>query len=346
MLVDAITHDEASQIFSHFSPSSHMLLAVSGGADSVAMIKLAHEAGGFKLSAATVNHGLRAEALSEAQHVTTLAAHLNIPHSILDWQGEKPTTRLQERARAARYELLFAHAREIGATHVLTAHTLDDQAETILFRMARGSGVAGLIGMRNFVQHGDVIHARPLLAVPKERLVATCIAHNLAYVEDISNIDTRFARVRMRAILPVLAKEGLTAQRFVELSNRAKRIDDALEARVDQLWNSVCLELNNYDFSTIIDEPAEIILRFLLHIIRISHITADIAGFTFPKNIRLNSVEALLDDFRVALNEDKIWRKSVSGLVLHLDRQKRLKAKIDPRLKKSKNKYFASWKQH
>jgi tRNA(Ile)-lysidine synthase len=333
MLVAAMTHDEAVQLFSAFPPVSHLLLAVSGGADSLAMMYLAHLVGGFKLSTATVNHGLRAEALSEAQYVATLAAKLNISHEILEWRGDKPHTRVQELAREARYALLFAHARKIGASHVLTAHTLDDQAETILFRMARGSGVKGLIGMRLHAKHGDIIHSRPLLSVPKERLVATCVAHNLEYVSDRSNSDTQYARVRMREIMPILAKEGLTAKRFSELSHRAARVDEALEARVNQLWDVINLELNSYDLRCLIDEPAEIALRWLLRIIRVSHIIADSAGLPYPKQIRLKSVEALLDEFRGALIEDKIWRKSVCGLVLQLDRQKRLTAKLDPRVK-------------
>ncbi len=325
MSQNAFTDCEVSRIFSPFPPSSHLLLAVSGGADSVAMMKLAHLVGGFKLSAATVNHGLRAEAVQEAELVEKLASQLHIPHAILKWQGEKPKTKIQECARNARYELLFAHAREIGATHVLTAHTLDDQAETILFRMARGSGVAGLIGMRSFVQYGDIIHARPLLAVPKERLVATCIAHNLAYVNDLSNSDMQFARVRMRAILPILAREGLTAQRFLELSHRARRIDEALEEKVDDLWSFLCLEAYIYDVAHLLNEPKEIILRVLLRIIHQSHDCLD-------RHIRLNKVEAVLDEFCEALKQDKIWRKSLSGLVFYLNRCKVLHIKIDPRI--------------
>jgi tRNA(Ile)-lysidine synthase len=320
----AVTASEACELFAAFAPSSHLLLAVSGGADSVAMMHLAHLVGGLKLSAATVNHGLRAEALCEAQHVATLAAHLNIPHEILEWQGNKPHTRVQELARAARYELLFAHARKIGASHVLTAHTLDDQAETILFRMARGSGITGLIGMRSHVKHDDIIHSRPLLAVPKERLVATCVAHNLEYVSDRSNSDTQYARVRMRAILPILAQEGLTAKRFSELSRRATRVDEALETRVDQLWVDACLEHDSYDLSLLLNEPDEIVLRFLLRIIRDFRSQSE-------RHIRLNRVEAILDAFCCALSQGKTWRKSVSGLVLHLNRCRIMKVTLDPR---------------
>ncbi len=319
---NAITHNEALQLFTPFQPYSHLLLAVSGGSDSIAMMHLAHSVGGLKLSSATVNHGLRAEALSEAELVVNLAAQLNIPHVILKWQGEKPITSLQERARDARYELLFGHARTIGASHVLTAHTLDDQAETILFRMARGSSLTGLIGMKAHVVHGDIIHSRPLLSVPKQRLVDTCEAYNLCYVEDISNTNTQFARIRMRALMPQLAKEGLNATRFAQLSRRANRIDEALEARVDQLM--LPIGANIYDCNGILNEPPEIILRYLLRVIRKFHEPAFI-------HVRLSSVEAVLDDFCAALTHDKIWKRSLAGLVLQLNRRKVIKIVIDPR---------------
>ena len=320
---------EVSSLFSVFSAQDHLLLAVSGGPDSVAMMQLACCAGGFRLSSATVNHGLRAEASSEAQHVASLAAQLNIPHAILEWQGEKPKSRLQELARKARYELLFAHAHEIGATHVLTAHTLDDQAETILFRMIRGSGITGLVGMRDHVHHENIIHSRPLLGIKKERLVATCLAHNLVYTDDASNSDTKFARVRIRKIMPVLDKEGFTAQRFLELSKRAQRADDALNARVETLWNADYVAISTYKLSHIIDEPAEIVLRYLLKLIK--HVNLNSGGNLPYKHLRLNSVENILEDFCLALQTGKIWQSSLAGVVMKLDKDKQLRVVPDPR---------------
>ena len=233
---------EIANLFSSFPNKSHLLLAVSGGPDSLAMMVLAHEfldahPSALKFSAATVHHGLRVQALGEAHHVADIAEKLKIQHEILEWQGQKPNSKIQELAREARYNLLFAHALKIGATHVLTAHTLDDQAETILFRMMRGSGMTGLIGMQPHVKHGTIIHSRPLLDVTKQRLVATCDAHKLEYVDDASNSNMQFARVRLRKIMPALAAEGLTAQRFLDLSYRVKRADEALAARVETLWN-------------------------------------------------------------------------------------------------------------
>ncbi len=324
-----LDRSEILSIFSAFSTQNHLLLAVSGGPDSIAMMQLACAVGDLKLSSVTVNHGLRAEALSEAKHVSALAVQLNIPHAILEWQGEKPKTRVQELARVARYELLFVHARAIGATHVLTAHTLDDQAETILFRMARGSGITGLIGMRDHVQRGSIIHSRPFLGIPKERLVATCIAHKLAYIEDVSNLDRKFARVRIRKVMPLLAEEGLTAHRFLELSKRAKRADDALEARVQTLWNNDYVTKNIYDLSHIIDESAEIILRYLLKLIKHAYLDGN-SNFDF-KHLRLNTVENILDDFHSCLKKGKTWKRSLAGLVMKLGKDRQLCIVSDPR---------------
>lgn len=334
---------EIKDLFLCFSHGSHLLLAVSGGPDSLAMMKLAmmHLASEFvrdrtdvfKLSAATVNHGLRVEAQGEAQYVADVAARLGISHHVLEWQGKKPLSKIQELARVARYELLFAHALKIGATHVLTAHTLDDQAETILFRMMRGSGIKGLVGMESHVKQGNIIHSRPLLGIAKERLVATCKAHDLNYVDDASNSNTQFARVRLRKILPLLALEGLTARRFSNLSSRLKRADEALEARVSNLWECGKFYENRYDLKHITAEPAEIVLRYLIKLIK--HSYSSLYTDTHFKHLRLNSVEAVLDGFHSALQNGKAFKHSISGLVLELHKDGCVYTRVDPRSKMS-----------
>ena len=157
------------------------------------------------------------------------------------WTGEKPVTGLQEKARAARYRLLAAAARRAGARCVVTAHTLDDQAETVLFRLARGSGLSGLaamakvspLGLPAMRDAGDSpALVRPLLDIPKARLIATLEAAGLGHAEDPSNADPRFARVRWRTLAPALAAEGLTAERLVQLARRVRRSEAALEAAV------------------------------------------------------------------------------------------------------------------
>ena len=202
------------------------MLAVSGGPDSTALMWLmARWRDGLeqspKLIAVTVDHGLRKESAREALAVKKLAKALKVEHRTLRWTGRKPKTGIQAAARNARYRLLAKAVGQGGGRTLLTAHTLDDQAETILFRIARGSGVSGLTGMTHVapvpVPEGQgMMLVRPLLGFPKARLIATLKAANIAYATDPSNTDPRFTRPRFRALMPLLAREGLTAERLAQ----------------------------------------------------------------------------------------------------------------------------------
>jgi tRNA(Ile)-lysidine synthase len=227
-----------------------LILAVSGGPDSTALMWLAARWRDRlekppKLVAVTVDHGLRKESAREARAVNQLAKTLNVEHVTLRWTGRKPKTAIQEAARNARYRLLSEEAHRQNATHVLTAHTLDDQAETVLFRMARGSGVGGLAGMRWFdgmpVADARPTHlVRPLLDMPKARLIATLKAAKVPFAVDPSNADPRFARPRFRALMPSLAREGLTAQRLGRLARRVDRAEEALFAALNDAQMALC----------------------------------------------------------------------------------------------------------
>ena len=154
---------------------------------------------GPKLLAVTVDHGLRQESAGEARAVKRLARRLGVPHRTLRWQGEKPVTGLQQAAREARYRLLAAFAKSAKARHIVTAHTLDDQAETVLIRMTRGSGVTGLAGMAPVSPlpvggDGGIMLVRPLLEIPKARLVATLARAKIDFADDASNSDPRRPR--------------------------------------------------------------------------------------------------------------------------------------------------------
>jgi tRNA(Ile)-lysidine synthase len=238
---EAITDAEADLFFADLIDQPALALAVSGGPDSTALLWLVgrwrkRHRRGPKLLALTIDHGLRREAQREAAAVKRLAARLGVAHRTLRWTGAKPATGLQELARAARYRLLAAAAKRAGATCVLTAHTLDDQAETILFRLARGSGLAGLAGMARVrplvTAEAGVFLVRPLLEVAKARLVATVRAAGITAADDPSNRDPRFTRTRLRALMPALAREGLDAGRFALLARRMWRADAAIELAV------------------------------------------------------------------------------------------------------------------
>jgi tRNA(Ile)-lysidine synthase len=229
---------EAKTLFAGLKSAPALVLAVSGGPDSTALLVLAarwraRRKQGPELLAVTVDHGLRPESAREARAVKRLASRLGVRHRILRWTGPKPATGLQAAARAVRYRLLAAAARGAGAGHVLTAHTLDDQAETVLIRMARGSGVTGLGAMMGETPLGGVTLVRPLLAVPKARLLATLAAVGIAFADDPSNRDPRFTRARLRTLMPALAEEGLDAPRLALLARRLQRAEATLELAVD-----------------------------------------------------------------------------------------------------------------
>jgi tRNA(Ile)-lysidine synthase len=252
----AVSDAEADALFADLIDQPALVLAVSGGPDSTALMWLAarwrkRRRAGPRLIAVTVDHGLRPEARREASAVKRLAARLGIPHRTLRWTGAKPKTGLQEKAREARYQLIAAAADRAHATCVLTGHTIDDQAETILFRMTRGSGLTGLAGMarmrplvmpaalyRGVRSRGkpepgaSVFLVRPLLDVPKARLVATLRAANIPCADDPSNRDPRFTRSRLRVLAPALAAEGLDARRFALLARRIRRAEAAIEFAV------------------------------------------------------------------------------------------------------------------
>src|ERR1700710_2886371 len=189
-----ISAQNARRLFADWKAVPAIVLAVSGGPDSIALMWLAARwrralARGPRLIAVTVDHGLRSEAAREARDVKRLAKALDLPHRTLRWRGAKPKTGLPAAARDARYRLLAKAARAAGATHVLTAHTRDDQAETLLMRMSRGRRIAGLAGMARQSQRDGVVLARPLLQIPKARLVATLKKAKVGFADDPTNRD-------------------------------------------------------------------------------------------------------------------------------------------------------------
>jgi tRNA(Ile)-lysidine synthase len=233
---------EANALFRGLEDLPGLVLAVSGGPDSTALLVLAARWAkrlkrAPKLIAVTVDHGLRPEAAREAAMVKQLARRLGVPHRTLRWRGRKPRTGLQEAARYARYELLAEVATRARLAHILTAHTLDDQAETVLFRLARGSGLFGLTGMAHAAPlplNGvrEIFLVRPLLHLPKARLVATLQAARIAYAEDPSNHDPRFTRARLRTLMPALAREGLDARGLARLAARLRRAESTIQVAV------------------------------------------------------------------------------------------------------------------
>lgn len=217
-----------------FERKPEIAVAVSGGADSMAAAVLTHEwatALGGRALGVTLDHGLRHEAADEALLVSRRLSALGIESSVLKWRGEKPAANIQAAARAARYQALTDYCARKGILHLVLGHHREDQAETFLMRLSRGSGLYGLAAMSPLQENPHHRILRPFLSVPKRRLVATLQVRGVEWVEDPTNQDLRYDRVRVRRLLPLLAADGLSSSRLARSTQRlaeARTQDEAM----------------------------------------------------------------------------------------------------------------------
>lgn len=319
--VEPLGADEVRALLAPIESEKQVLLAVSGGADSLALLivtaRWAKEKHGVRprVSVASVDHGLRAEAADEAAMAGRVAANLGLQHVILKWDGEKPTQGIQEAARNTRYRLLSDHAKALGARVILTGHHADDQAETVLLRLAAGSGLSGLAGMASETPlQGDHILFRPFLAISGVRLRATVTAAGLSPIEDPSNVNQRFARPRLRSAADVLSREGLDTARLMRFAERMRRADEALESVVEDAERGLRIPSTSGERFTpgVLSRPAEIGIRLIgVAIRRVSNGAA----------LELNRLEALHAALSDALRAGKSLQRSLAGAIIALDRQ-------------------------
>jgi tRNA(Ile)-lysidine synthase len=273
-------------------------------------------------AAATVDHRLRSESAAEAQAVAALSARLSVPHATLRWTGAKPSTRLQEKAREARYRLLVDHARAIGADALVTAHHADDQAETVLFRLLRGSGLRGLSGMEATSRRDGILIVRPLLEAPKSALIAFCRSRGAPFVEDPSNADRAYARTRLKALTSALAKEGLDAQGFARFARRAAEADEALERMAAELEARLARE-GPIDAHALFSAPIAVVQRVVTR-----RIVA--AGGRDESRVGLEKIEALARALGGALAARRALRANIGGAIAHVTAQGRLNFAPEP----------------
>lgn len=213
------------------APPGKLAVALSGGGDSVALLHILTRAfppGQVQLFAATVDHGLRDGSAQEAAAAGRQAAVLGVPHTILRWDGWDGSGNLQDAARAARYDLLCDWAQGQGIGALALGHTADDQAETLLMRLAREAGVAGLAGIPPRRLRGAVMLLRPLLEIGRAELRSYLRRNGLNWIEDPSNTDDRFARVRTRVALEKLAPLGVTPDALAGVARNMARAEEAL----------------------------------------------------------------------------------------------------------------------
>ena len=335
-----------TQVFASLKGLKGLVLAVSGGPDSLALMLLAAqwraEGDAPPLHVATVDHGLRPDSASEAEKVAEWAQAHNLSHQILVWSGAKPARRLQERAREARYDLLFAHARSLGAEAVVTAHHADDQFETLLFRLLRGSGVAGLAAMAPLQIMPGGLLARPFLALPKQALVDFCRSRNQAFFEDPSNLNPAFARTRLRVLAGPLDEMGFSRVMATRLAARARKADEAVDWAARAIFFRLAVPPPNdheigpnfsqtFDLSRLDDAPQAGFERFLsLAISNVAQAGADEAVFATKTPLRLDRLERVAEKLRSAGAKGENFRSTLGGCLLMLDAKGRLTLRQEP----------------
>ncbi len=322
----ALSSADIDALFAPFGPAKILLIAISGGPDSTALLLMAAEwakrRGKTRIEAATVDHGLRAESADEAKAVEALCARLGVRHRVLHWKGAKPTTRLQERAREARYRLLVDHAKAIGADAVMTAHHSDDQAETVLFRLLRGSGLAGLRGMDVATVRDGMTIARPLIGLRKDDLIAFANARGAPFIDDPSNADPRFARTRLRALLASLGEEGLDAEALDRLARRARDAEEALAHLTAEVEARLGSE-GAIDARALFAAPIAIAQRILARRIAAT-------GGRDPSRIGLEKIETLALDLDHALKARRAHSANLGGALVRLTAKGRLSFSAEP----------------
>ncbi len=219
-----------------------LAIAVSGGPDSTALFILLHEwahARNILVTVLTVDHGLRQESREEAEHVGRFCSRYGVDHQILPWVGAKPETNVQASARDVRYGLMERWCTNNGVTELYVGHTLDDQAETFLLRMAKGSGLDGLAAMPLVRLHGEVRIVRPLLRMSRNQVLSLLIEKNISFIRDPSNRDRRYARVVMREDIKRLNEHGISTSAIASVTQLFGRIRRRKEIKIADLFQQM-----------------------------------------------------------------------------------------------------------
>ena len=243
--------------------TERLALAVSGGPDSMALLALAATEFPGRIAALTVDHRLRPAAATEAATVAACCVERGIPHATLAWRGDKPATGIQSAAREARYTLMAEWCAANGYTLLLTAHHADDQAETLLMRLARGSGSAGLAGIRptRALGHGVTL-VRPLLSRRRAELAAIASATGWPLADDPSNRDPHYSRTAARALLA--ATPWLDVPNIAATAAHLAAAEAALAWAADRAWAGRATCTPTHVILDTAGLPAELVRRLVL----------------------------------------------------------------------------------
>jgi len=272
----SVIQDTLKHYFDHhpLSPKTTIGVAVSGGADSLCLaLSLSDYAqkNNLILKAVTVDHGLRPESGAEAHYVHDLMTQINVSHTTLLWKGPKPKTRIEEKARQKRYELMEEWCHKNKIQHLFLAHHMGDQAETFWARLTRGSGLTGLAAMTECAPLNGINLCRPFLNLPKERLEQDLRHRKIKWCEDSMNTDESYERVRWRHRQETLSDWGLEPEKIGLSCRRLARADKALSSYADRFYTALAdlspeghFTIQEQAFSTL---PDEIKLRVIVKIL-------------------------------------------------------------------------------
>ena len=301
------------KLFNKYIDNKPIALAVSGGPDSTAMMQIAALSKKLKNNNVTVivvDHGLREESKNEANIVGQNAKLLGFKFKILKWDGVKPKTRIQEIARKTRYKLMTSWCKKKGIEKLFLAHHLDDQVETFLMRLGKGSGVDGLAVMNYVTEISSLKLVRPFLEIPKTRFIKILSITNLEWISDPSNFNSDYKRSRIRKILPILSKEGINSKQIGLVIKRMRSAKDALNTQTNILLKKYLSNVDNvaYFLNKELLKDAkekEILLRVL------EKIFMNISGSIYPP--RRNKLENILSWI---LKNNNIKAKTLTGVVV------------------------------
>lgn len=308
--MNSVSQDLSKKFLKFFSANNllkdvggNFAVGVSGGPDSMALISLlSHWASEnddtLQIHALIVNHGLRKEAKDEAEQVKKwLTEWSNVHPEILNRSiaKEELNKRVQERAREDRYQLLSEYCEHQQIQYLFLAHHSDDQAETFLFRLAKGSGLDGLCAMSEVSTYSERLKIlRPLLSSQKDDLILYCNEQNIPFVNDPSNYNKKFARPRLRQAKDVLEAEGLSSKRLFLTAQRLNRAKRALDYYSEIAFSSSVINHSDneiiLDFNHLISEPEEIRIRVIQQCIKI------LTPLNQPYGPRMEKIESLSKD--------------------------------------------------
>lgn len=319
MALNLTTFSRDLKSLGDFSKEKNIAIALSGGGDSLALAYLMMRWAARKkitLHLLTVDHGLRASSAQEAKEVRKIVKDWPVIHKILNWKGEKSKTRIQEAARNARYDLMADYCRKHKISYLFLAHHADDQMETFLFRLAKGSGLDGLTVMKPQQIYNDGLTlVRPCLNYSHSDLLDICRKAKLNWTEDPSNDTDRFARVRLRKSAHVLEREGLNPERISTLARRLERARSALTQVTDQAEKNCILKIDTQRIEVSLpkwlEQPEEIGLRILQR--STTHLSA-----SRPYPVKLQKLEEIVSSI---IHDKSFKAASLGGCVIRVKRR-------------------------